>query len=139
MEASIWKRFLNVSKSIHISLNRSFTTLDTEQTSNFQAGGKIHHQNEILLLHQSASWNASNLLPSLFRWSELEFKYGNDYDLISKHGPVPASFCLFSFFYHYNFNTIHWKKCRWCAWDSNPGSLDGRYRRNNRAMAWPYF
>ena len=48
MEASIWKRFLNVSKSIHISLNRSFTTLDTEQTSNFQAGGKIHHQNEII-------------------------------------------------------------------------------------------
>ena len=51
-----------------------------------------------------------------------------------KSGPIPASFCLFSFFSCYNFNT-NWKKHRWCAWDSNPGPQDGRRRRNHRAMA----
>ena len=49
-------------------------------------------------------------------------------------GPILASFCLFSFFSHYNFNT-NWKKHRWCAWDSNPGPQDGRRRRNHGAMA----
>ena len=38
-------------------------------------------------------------------------------------------FCLFSFFSRYNFNT-NWKKCRWYAWDSNPGPQDGRRIRN---------
>ena len=51
-----------------------------------------------------------------------------------KNGPIPTSFCLFSFFSHYNFNT-NWKKRRWCAQDSNLGSQDGRRRRNHRAMA----
>ena len=37
-----------------------------------------------------------------------------------KSGPIPASFCLFSSFSCYNFNT-NWKKHRWCAWDLNPG------------------
>ena len=39
--------------------------------------------------------------------------------VVLKNGPIPASFCLFSFF-SYNFNT-NWKKRRWCAWDLNPG------------------
>ena len=50
------------------------------------------------------------------------------------NGPIPASFCLFLFFFHYNFNT-NWKKCRWFAWDSNPGPQDGRRRWNHGAMA----
>ena len=50
------------------------------------------------------------------------------------NGSIPASFCLFSFFSHYNFNTI-WKKHRWCAWDSNLGLQDGRHRQNHGAMA----
>ena len=54
--------------------------------------------------------------------------------LVFLNGPIPASFCLFLFFSHYNFNTI-WKKHRWCAWDSNPGPQDGWRRRNHRAMA----
>ena len=51
-----------------------------------------------------------------------------------KNWPIPASFGLFSFFSRYNFNT-NWKKDRWCAWDSNPGSQDERCRWNHRAMA----
>ena len=43
-------------------------------------------------------------------------------------------FVLFSVFSCYNFNT-NWKKRRWCAWDLNPGSQDGRRRRNHGAMA----
>ena len=50
-----------------------------------------------------------------------------------KNWPIPASFCLFSFFSCYNFNT-NWKKCRWCAWDSNLGPQDGRRRWNHWAM-----
>ena len=30
--------------------------------------------------------------------------------------------CLFS---HHKFNNTNWKKCRWCAWDSNPQPQDG--------------
>ena len=41
----------------------------------------------------------------------------------------PASFCLFLFFSHYNFNNTNRKKHRWCAWDLNPGWQDGRSRR----------
>ena len=52
-----------------------------------------------------------------------------------KNGPVPASFCLFLIFSRYNFNNTNWKKCRWCAWDSNPGPQDGRRRWNHGAMA----
>ena len=52
-----------------------------------------------------------------------------------KNGPIPASFCLFSFFSHYNFNNTNWKKHRWCAWDSNPRPIDGRCRRYHGAMA----
>ena len=40
-----------------------------------------------------------------------------------KNGPIPASFCLFLSFSHYNFNNTNWKKRRWCAWDSNPGMV----------------
>ena len=50
-----------------------------------------------------------------------------------KNGPIPATFCLFSFFSCYNFNT-NWKKNRWCAWDSNQGLQDGRRRQNHGAM-----
>ena len=49
------------------------------------------------------------------------------------NGPIPAPFCLFLFLSHYNFNTI-WKKRSWCAWDSNPGQQDGRWRWNHGAM-----
>ena len=56
------------------------------------------------------------------------------WNVFLKHGPIAASFCLFSFFSHYNFNT-YWNKHRWCAWDSNPGPQDGRRRLNHRAMA----
>ena len=52
-----------------------------------------------------------------------------------KNGPVPASFCLFSFFSCYNFNNTNWKKHWWCAWDSNPGPQDGRCRQSQGAMA----
>ena len=51
------------------------------------------------------------------------------------NGPIPASFCLFSLFSHYNFNKTNWKKHRWCAWDSNLGLQDGRRRQNHGAMA----
>ena len=27
------------------------------------------------------------------------------------------------------------KKHRWCTWDSNPGTQDGRCRQNHRGMA----
>ena len=37
-----------------------------------------------------------------------------------KNWPIKASFCLFSSFYHYNFNNANWKKFRLCAWDLNP-------------------
>ena len=60
-----------------------------------------------------------------------EFKSAFSY-FFFYYGPLPASFCLFSFFSRYNFN---WKKHRWCAWDSNPGPQDGRRRRNHGAMA----
>ena len=54
--------------------------------------------------------------------------------LFLKNGPIPASFCLFSFFSCYNFNT-NWKKSRWCAWDTNPGPQDDRRRWNHGAVA----
>ena len=56
------------------------------------------------------------------------------YFYLLKNGPIPASFCLFSFISHYNFNT-NWKKRRWCAWDSNMGPQDGRRWQNHGAMA----
>ena len=46
-------------------------------------------------------------------------------------------FVLFTFQFKwqiYNLNNINWKKHRWCAWDSNPGQLDGRHRRIHWAM-----
>ena len=52
-----------------------------------------------------------------------------------KNGPYPASFCLFLSFSHYNFNNTNWKKCRWCAQDSNLRPQDGRHRRYHGAMA----
>ena len=57
----------------------------------------------------------------------------NKFLFFKKIGPIPASFCLFSSFSHYNFN--NWKKHRWCAWDSNLGPHDCRRRRNHGAMA----
>ena len=64
---------------------------------------------------------------SIQLWLNLSF--------FKKNGPIPASFCLFSSFSHYNFNNTNWKKHSWCAWDSNPGPQDGRRRRNHGAMA----
>ena len=45
-------------------------------------------------------------------------------------------FCLFLSFSQNNdkYSTI-WKKCRWCAWDLNPGTQDGRHRQIHWAMA----
>ena len=51
-----------------------------------------------------------------------------------KMGQSWPLFVYFSFFSGYNFNNTNWKKCRWCAWDSNPGPQDGRRRRNHGAM-----
>ena len=64
---------------------------------------------------------------------------GTSYDLVCflkifLNIPIPASFCLFSSFSHYNFNNTIWKKCRWCAWDLNPGPQDARRRWNQRAI-----
>ena len=53
------------------------------------------------------------------RWSQIIF-----------NEQIPASFCLFLSFSRYNFNTINWKKHRWCAWDLNLGLQDGRRRQN---------
>ena len=47
-------------------------------------------------------------------------------DSFFKNGPIPASFCLFSFFFHYNFNNTNLKKFRWIAWDLNPRPQDRR-------------
>ena len=44
-------------------------------------------------------------------------------------------FCLFSSFSHYNFNNTNWKKCRWCAWDSNLRPKDYKCRWYHGAMA----
>ena len=60
-----------------------------------------------------------------------------------KNGPIPASFCLFSFFSHSNSNdkytiwTIKIEKRGWWAWDSNPGRHDGRHRQIHWAIAAP--
>ena len=55
-----------------------------------------------------------------------------------KNEPIPASFwfifVLFSLQFQYKL-----KKHRWCAWDSNPGTQDGRRRRNHGAMAATQF
>ena len=37
------------------------------------------------------------------------------------NGPIPATFCLFSSFCHYNFSYTNWKKHRWYAGRSNGG------------------
>ena len=74
---------------------------------------------------QSPEWQSSD--------SEKEAVVGHE-QFIIKNGPIPASFCLFSFFSCYDFNK-NWKKRRWCAWDSNLGPQDGRCRQNHRAMA----
>ena len=44
-------------------------------------------------------------------------------------------FLFIFFFSRYNFNKTNWKKRRWCARDSNPGSHDGRHKRNHGAIA----
>ena len=51
------------------------------------------------------------------------------------NGPIPASFSV----YFRLFNTLQFKlkKCRWCAWESNPGRQDGRRERIHWAMAAP--
>ena len=51
------------------------------------------------------------------------------------NGPIPASFCIFLLFPHYNFNNTNWEKHKWCPWDLNPGPQDGRRRRHHGAMA----
>ena len=54
---------------------------------------------------------------------------------------ITASLCLFSSFsqrndkHCTNLTTYKWKKCRWCAWDLNPGLQDGRCRWIHWAMA----
>ena len=40
---------------------------------------------------------------------------------------------FFLSFSHHNFNNTNWKKHRWCAWDSNPGSQDGRAQMKPRS------
>ena len=62
------------------------------------------------------------------------FAYRNALMGLFLNGPIPASFCIFSFFSHYNFYT-NWKKRRWCAWESNPGPQDGTCRQNHGATA----
>ena len=54
-----------------------------------------------------------------------------------KKEPIPATFCLFSSFSHYNLNNKNWKKRRWRAWDSNSGPQNGRRRHNRRAIVAP--
>ena len=57
------------------------------------------------------------------------------YYFLFLNGPIPASFFIF----HYFLITISIiqieKKCRWCAWDLNPGPQDDRRRQNHGAMA----
>ena len=57
------------------------------------------------------------------------------YYFLFLNGPIPASFFIF----HYFLITISIiqieKKCRWCAWDLNPGPQDDRRRQNHWAMA----
>ena len=53
--------------------------------------------------------------------------------LLFQKGPMTASFCLFLSCYI----LLNWWKHRWCAWDSNPGWLDGWRRQNHRALAAP--
>ena len=54
-------------------------------------------------------------------------------------GPIPASFLFIRpFLIHqlqFQFQQNKLKKCRWCAWDSNPGPQDCRCRQNHGAMA----
>ena len=48
---------------------------------------------------------------------------------------IPATLLfIFVFSTRHNSN-INWWKCRWCAWDSNPGQQDWRHRRIHWAMA----
>ena len=51
-----------------------------------------------------------------------------------KNGQIPASFCLFSSFSHFNFKNTSWKKHRWCAWDLNPQPQGGRRWWHHGAM-----
>ena len=52
-----------------------------------------------------------------------------------KMGQIPSSFCLFSSFCSLQFQHYKFKKHRWCAWDSNLWSQDGRRRLNHGAIA----
>ena len=47
-------------------------------------------------------------------------------------------FVLFLSFSRHNFNNTIAKKCRWCAWDVNLGTKDGRHGQNHGAMALGY-
>ena len=55
--------------------------------------------------------------------------------ILLQNGPIPASFCLFLSFSHYNFNNTNHKKRRRCTWDLNLRPQDGRHRQYHRAMA----
>ena len=84
----------------------------------------------------------NDLLPAIFWFSYFACKQigrtrRQSYLQLLKYRPIPASFCLFSFFSNSNdnLNNTNWKKRRWCAWDSNPGPQDGRRRWNHWAMA----
>ena len=56
-------------------------------------------------------------------------------NLFFKMGQSRPLFVYFRPFLITNFNNTNLKKCRWCAWDSNPEQQDGRHRRNHGAMA----
>ena len=56
------------------------------------------------------------------------------------NGPIPASFSVYfrlSTCRNLNSNW-NWKKCRWCAWDLNPGRQEGRRRQIHWATAAPH-
>ena len=80
--------------------------------------------------------NHKTRAPALSIW-DFPFILFTSLRFFIKNGPIPDSFCLFSFFSHHNFNKTNWKKRRWHAWDSNLLPKDGMYRRYHWAMVGP--
>ena len=67
------------------------------------------------------------------RVSRLQIVNVRGWKYFSKIGGKPAPFCSFSSFCQYNdkYSTkfdYKWKKRKWCAWNSNPGTKDCRRR-----------
>ena len=113
--------FLSISSFLH---NKVTEMLDRLWDSNgVSQGSKVARAQTITI---SSIWSSGY-------WRTLTFA------MFFLNGPIPASFCLFSFFSHSNSNDKYkLKKHRWCAWDSNPGRQDGRRRRIHWAMAAPH-